>query len=279
MQFLPLPHGSLRPRSSRFSCRLSFALASVALASVLLASLPLADRASAASVEWADPTGGFFDIGSNWVGGAYPTVNDATFFSLDDSYTVLWDSLTATSTPGVSSLRISDGNVVFQNIQSSTQWDFTIGVGQVFEGASLTIRGLHLQINDATDYRGTLTIDGDNPVGSKMTVSAADGLRLIQYGYLVVQAGGEVASTSGHLGLGGPTAYGVAYVTGLGSQWNNTGNLDVGADVRGYLGVADGGVVTNSEGNIGFSSGSTGVAEVRGAGSQWNNSNSLVVGS
>jgi len=71
---------------------------------------------------------------------------------------------------------------------------------------------------------------------------------------------------------------GVATVTGSGSQLNNSDNLFVGNGGSGTLNVQAGGLVTNTNGFIGFDSGSTGVATVTGSGSQWNNSGDLFVG-
>jgi T5SS/PEP-CTERM-associated repeat protein len=273
MHFLPLSLGSLRSCSSRFL----FSRFTVALATVALASLPLADRASAASVEWGNPTGGYYDVGSNWVGGAYPTGDLAAIFTLNNSYTVQWDALTATTTPGVSFVRIQDGSVVFQNVQPSAQWDFTVGGLAVFEEKSLTIRGLHLKNNGANaGFSGNLIIDGNSPVGSKMTVYDSQGLK-ISRGRLFALAGGVVANTTGYLGTSAAD-FGVATVDGLGSQWNNSARLYVGYQGPGYLFVQAGGVVTNTEGYLGFNPGVSGQAVVTGSGSKWTNSNSLFVG-
>ena len=62
------------------------------------------------------------------------------------------------------------------------------------------------------------------------------------------------------------------------SRWNSSGELNVGNSGSGTLNVEAGGVVSNTYGYIGSSSGSTGVATVTGSGSKWNNSNDLIVG-
>ena len=274
MQFLLLSLARLRACSARFHfSRLNFSLALV-----VLASLPLADRAHAAFVDWTNPAGGWFDVGSNWNGGARPTVTENPYFLLNNSYTVSWDSITASVAPSANFLSVENGDVVFQNEQPSTQWDFTVFGLTTSQGASLTIRGLHLRNTDYNYQSGNLTIDGNHPAGSKITVSSPDGFRSDVDSVLSVKAGGVLDSTGGYLGKGGANSYGAALVDGLGSRWNNSGSLQVGADGRGYLGVSAGGVVTNVVGFIGYNSGTSGNAVVTGSGSQWNNSADLYVG-
>ena len=93
-------------------------------------------------------------------------------------------------------------------------------------------------------------------------------------GTLNVEAGGVISNADGSIG-GGLLSTGVATVTGAGSQWNNSADLNVGQVGNGTLNVEAGGVVSNATGVIGLNGGSTGVATVAGAGSQWNNSGNL----
>ena len=68
-------------------------------------------------------------------------------------------------------------------------------------------------------------------------------------------------------------------VTGSGSQWNNSRNLNLGDDGDGTLNVELEGVVTSVDGYIARDVGSTGTATVTGSGSMWVNSGGLYVGS
>ena len=171
-------------------------------------------------------------------------------------------------------------------------------------GGSLTTGSLdNSQLGTLDFYDGTLTVNGAggvfNPGTGSFTIdgSAADHTpRLViagtaeaalsgdlkvggnQRGTLTVESGGVVSNTNGSIGLQ-PGSSGEALVTGLDSQWTNSGGWAVGDEGGdGTLNVAEGGVVSNSDGYLSYESGSTGVVTVTGAGSQWNNSNNLIVG-
>jgi len=96
-------------------------------------------------------------------------------------------------------------------------------------------------------------------------------------GTLDIEAGGLVSNSSGFIGYDFDST-GTATVTGSGSQWNNSADLQVGRLGSGTLTVEAGGVVSNMDGFIGGEVGSTGTATVTGVGSQWNNSEDLFVG-
>ena len=64
-------------------------------------------------------------------------------------------------------------------------------------------------------------------------------------------------------------------ITGAGSRWTNSFSLYVGEYGSGTLTVAEGGVVSDTYGYLGTSSGSTGAATITGAGSRWTNSSYL----
>ena len=67
-------------------------------------------------------------------------------------------------------------------------------------------------------------------------------------------------------------------MTGAGSTWTNGGLLSVGTAGTGTLTVENGGVVSNTDGFIGFATGSQGAVTVTGTGSTWINSGVLSVG-
>ena len=103
-------------------------------------------------------------------------------------------------------------------------------------------------------------------------------------GTLNIEAGGVVSNTRGYIGysmyqqdLFVSSSVGTVTVTGEGSEWNNSDWLSVGHEGEGTLNIKAGGVVSNTGGSIGSSSGSVGTVTVTGEGSQWNNSGSLTV--
>jgi T5SS/PEP-CTERM-associated repeat protein len=67
-------------------------------------------------------------------------------------------------------------------------------------------------------------------------------------------------------------------VTGGGSTWTNSGLLSVGTNGAGTLTITNGGVVSDTDGFIGFAPGSQGAVTVAGAGSTWTNSGALFLG-
>lgn len=100
---------------------------------------------------------------------------------------------------------------------------------------------------------------------------------------LDVENGAVVSNTMGAVGL--TNVYngivtGVATVKDSGSQWNNSEELTIGYNGKGFLNVENGGVVTNTDGFVARNSfyPSRGNVTVTGAGSQWNSSGNLYIG-
>jgi T5SS/PEP-CTERM-associated repeat protein len=135
---------------------------------------------------------------------------------------------------------------------------------------------------------GVVTVNG---VGSIWNNSGSLSVGGSGSGTLSITNGGSVIISSSNSGFD-PIAYigrdsgstGVVTVNGVGSIWNNSGDLSVGSSGSGTLSITDGGSVINSNSGpdpsayIGRNSGSTGVVTVDGGGSIWNNSSSLSVG-
>ena len=67
-------------------------------------------------------------------------------------------------------------------------------------------------------------------------------------------------------------------VSGEGSIWANSSELDVGLFGTGELTISEGGSVSNWSGYIGANNGSSGTVTVTGEGSIWSNSYGLYVG-
>jgi T5SS/PEP-CTERM-associated repeat protein len=100
-------------------------------------------------------------------------------------------------------------------------------------------------------------------------------------GTVSITSGGRIEAVNSRIGSGviGP-AVGIASVSGAGSKWTNTGNLDVGFS-QGTLIISDGGLVQNVDGGIGggvlFTPG-VGLVTVTGAATEWKNTGKLTVG-
>jgi T5SS/PEP-CTERM-associated repeat protein len=90
---------------------------------------------------------------------------------------------------------------------------------------------------------------------------------------LTIEAGGAVTNTHGRIA-------GTVLVTGNGSRWDNSGDLEVGRAgfLTGNLDVSDGGVVTSQNALVGIGSEAYGHVSVSGVGSEWINSENLTIG-
>ena len=97
---------------------------------------------------------------------------------------------------------------------------------------------------------------------------------------LTVVDGAVVQSTDGTIGwysTTGNMTSGLVAVSGAGSRWDLTGDLQVGDANHGQLSVSDGAVVSSQTGRIG-GRWSLSRAIIEGAGSQWNTADRLSVG-
>ncbi len=89
---------------------------------------------------------------------------------------------------------------------------------------------------------GTVKVTG---AGSKWTANGLTDIGSYGAGTLLIEAGGQVSTTSGSLGYAAGST-GVATVTGVGSKWSHGSALYVGNFGNGSLTVADGGEVVTS---------------------------------
>ena len=121
---------------------------------------------------------------------------------------------------------------------------------------------------------GTLSIGNGGVVSSGLLFVGQSGT-----GTLIIENGGILTTTIPGADIGeGAGSQGAVTVTGVGSTWTNSGLLSVGTNGTGALTIANGGVVSNTNGFIGFATGSQGAVTVTGAGSTWTNSGDLFVG-
>lgn len=96
-------------------------------------------------------------------------------------------------------------------------------------------------------------------------------------GTLLVEAGGQVTSSSGSVGFS-LNRLGNSTITGPGSSWTVEGEVEVGGSGVGMLSVLDGGLLASGSGRLGRSTGAVGFATVLGAQSRWSNGAELTIG-
>ncbi len=177
---------------------------------------------------------------------------------------------------GRGTLTVSNGGVVTSNgailgFQSGSSSNVTVrGAGSQWNDsglvslgsagrAALTINGGGV-VNVAGAALGLssgsvaiVTVDGaGSQLNSSVVGLGEQGLIIgnIGKGTLTIENGGLVNSTGASIGfLGG--SVGSVLVGGIGSQWNNTGDLIVGGDGQGTLTIENGGVVNNGSGIFG----------------------------
>ena len=223
---------------------------------VLLGSL---NATQAQTIDWINSTGEsspYFELDDNWAGGAVPTASQTARFNLAATYEVWWDPFTGDRAVGF--LNVRQGNVIFDNRELTAFRQYLLmingsgGAGSFSDfsisgaGTTLTNRGLHLQSLGGGEIitGATLTLDGSDPNGAKLTVNGGTGFDVS--GILNVQAGGIFDNTTGYIGRLSGTS-GNATVSGGGSQWNNSGGLYIGSDAgvggSGTLTIADSGLV------------------------------------
>jgi T5SS/PEP-CTERM-associated repeat protein len=97
-----------------------------------------------------------------------------------------------------------------------------------------------------------------------------------------IGGGGIVDDVNGYIGDHGTAGVkwsnGVVTVTGAGSQWNNSGLLEVGINGNGTLNISNGASVTAAIGIVGANGPSTGMVTLTGVGSSFNSGQFLDVG-
>ena len=99
---------------------------------------------------------------------------------------------------------------------------------------------------------------------------------------MTISGGGIVNDVNGYIGdhgvAGVKYSNGVVNVTGKGSQWNNSGLLEVGINGNATLNISGGASVTDAIGIVGANGPSTGIVTLTGMGSSFNSGQFLDVG-
>ncbi len=141
-------------------------------------------------------------------------------------------------------------------------------------------------IGDEAGSSGTVTVSGTGSQwnnSSFLTVgNSGGGMLTMANGGMVSDAPNCSTCSAAVLGLNAGST-GAVTVSGVGTTWNNAGQVIVGVMGNGTLNIANGGLVSDacstcSAAIIGDHLGGTGAATVSGAGSAWNSVGQLTVG-
>lgn len=162
------------------------------------------------------------------------------------------------------------------------------GAGSSWNAYNIDVTNGSLTISDGATVSSLNNIGGS--VGSTSTVevtgtgsSLESGWLYVSYsggeGRLTISDGATVSSENGFIGnsdIGNTVgSTGTVEVTGVGSSWNNTGDIYVGS---GDLTISDGATVSSNRADIGRAANSASSVTVTGAGSRWNNNGYISVG-
>jgi T5SS/PEP-CTERM-associated repeat protein len=137
---------------------------------------------------------------------------------------------------------------------------------------------VYATLGSAAGSSGTLNVNSSpfNVTGTATTSELIVGLN--GTGTInVTNAGGVTVAEDTRLGLN-PGSTGNISVSGPGSSWTNSDELEIGSFGTGALNITDGGIVTSDEGYIGNGLDATGAVTVDGMGSRWTYSTALFVG-
>jgi outer membrane autotransporter protein len=153
------------------------------------------------------------------------------------------------------------------------------GILRIEAGASVSNAGA--VVGSRSGNAGTVIVDG---TGSSWTNAGTLILGAGDLdggdGTLTITNGATVGSSDAWIAQGF-NAVGVATVSGPGSRWDLSGNLDLGnrTGSDGALIIADGGVVASVDGTVAVNSGGTADVDINGTGSHWELAGALRVGS
>lgn len=120
--------------------------------------LAMCATASAQTINWNNPAGGTFNVGSNWLGGVVPGASNHARFALNNTYTVSF-----ANSPANSNLIMAAGTTTF--VSSGTQV-YTLGGFASFTGGTHTVTGLGFDIGVALRAGGNaiVTFNGGSDV-------------------------------------------------------------------------------------------------------------------
>ncbi len=212
--------------------------------------------------------------------GSFENTGGGTF-NFDDGELELnngTSSLTSLSLNGLMAndlpiLRVTGGATSVNITNQLFVGDATNGVLNIENGAVVT--NTSGAIGSILGSVGTATVTGSGTQWKNSSILYVGGNS--SNGTIDIEDGGSVTNTAGIIGFGSGST-GEATVSGTGSLWDNSSQLDVGRGGNGTLNIEAGGVVRSNAGYIGRDNGSSGLATVTGNSSQWNISSNLFVG-
>lgn len=220
------------------------------------------------------------------------TVTGATSISGSTTHFLLGSAGTSGMRLKTDQLQISSASLTVRD-GSQLQSDFAdvialIGLRSTIEirgsGSQWTSNGMRLNNCDVTTSSGGRIVVGqanlDALAGETVSVGRADA-----YSADLDLSGGAILENNGSASVGYQTVFnnqtatarGQVWVSGAGTQWNNSGNLVIGSLAEGILEIGNGGTVTNQAATI-ANLGGAGSVLVTGDGSRWSSAGSLLVG-
>ena len=256
---------------------------------LLLLSCRIATPAYAATKTWTPTNGNNWATSGNWSPNGVPsastsdsvTINSTTQAKINGTGAAASTVAVGTTAVG-GTLFIQSGGVLTTSRTGNDSGMIAANAGST---GTVTIDGSGSKWNNSGNLdigvsgTGSLTLQNR---GAASAASTSIGNNSGSSGTLLIQSGGVLNDTSSGTSsafiAGNSGSTGTATVTGSGSKWTNSGNLQVGSNGTGFLTVSNGGLVSDVRGYIATWGGSSGTATVTGAGSQWINSDNLYIG-
>ena len=157
-----------------------------------------------------------------------------------------------------------------------TYFDFTVkNTGSITLKQTAATR-YPLYVTDALQTANTSALSLGETTGNPINLITAN-FTANDQSLLRVQSGSTLTSTTGTIG-NAALAPAVVVVSGTGSKWTNSNNIDVGFTGNGSLFVLGGGQVSSSGLLISATSGATGVVNISGVGSSLTTSGTFLLG-
>jgi T5SS/PEP-CTERM-associated repeat protein/autotransporter-associated beta strand protein len=123
-----------------------------------------------------------------------------------------------------------------------------------------------LYVTDTLQVTNTSSLSLGASAGNPIDLITSNAV-LKDSGGLRIQSGSTLTSFAGSIGNATSSTPAYVIISGAGSKWTDTGNLNVGDTGNGSLFVLNGGQVTIATGSIGANAGATGVVDINGAAS------------
>ncbi|HEV2972551.1 MAG TPA: NF038122 family metalloprotease [Pirellulales bacterium] len=183
----------------------------------------------------------------------------------------------ATTALGIFTSPVGGNNVAINQSSTSTisleaapptYFDLTTtGTGSTTLRQTATTR-YPLYVTDALQVANNSNLFLGESTGNPVTLNTTN-VVIKDSGDLRIQSGSLLNGAAGSIGNAAQSSPAKIVVTGSGSTWTNSGNLNVGDTGSGSLYVLNGGAVATAGASIGANTGATGVVNINGATSSW----------